>query len=54
MQARTRAIGEGDIMDAALAVCPGRPELTAFLVFRIFRHPKAKLVVEGDRGIDIR
>ncbi len=54
VEARALAVGEGNVVDAALAVGPGGPQTAGCLVFRVFGHPEAKLVVEGNGSIDVR
>ena len=54
MQARTAAIGKGDVVHAALAVHPGGPEPAGLLVFGVFGDAEAHLAIEGCRLVDVR
>jgi hypothetical protein len=54
MQARAAAVGEGDVVNAALTVCPGGPEPAGLIVGGIFRHPETDLIIEGNALVDIR
>ena len=54
VQARAATVGEGDVVHAALAMRPGRPQFAGLGIFRVFGHAEAELVVEGHRFIDIR
>ncbi|ENN88749.1 hypothetical protein RHSP_43422 [Rhizobium freirei PRF 81] len=53
VQTRAAAIGEGDIVDAALAVGPGSPETAGFFVLSVLRDAEAEFVIEGDALVDI-
>ena len=53
VQTRAKAIGEGHVMHAALAVHPGGPDFAALIIFGVFGHAKPDVIVEGDRRIDI-
>ena len=53
VQARPDAMGEGHVVDAALAMHPGSPEPAPVLVLGVFGDPEADLVVERHGSVDI-
>ena len=54
VQAGPAAIGEGDVVHAALAVRPGRPQPVRHLVLGVFGDAETNLVIERHRFVDVR
>ena len=54
VQPRTGAVGKGDVVNATLAVHPGRPQPSGVLVLGIFGGAEADVVIEGDTVVDMR
>ena len=47
VQAWPQAIGEGNVMHAALTVGPCSPKFAALLISRIFGYAEAKLIIKA-------
>lgn len=53
VQTRASAVGEGDVVNAPFAMHPHRPQQPRLLIFGVFGHAEAHLVVKGGGAIDI-